>query len=241
MSWLAPFRLPRERVGQPLVGYKLAYPMLSADGTVLGFSGVSLGRCHVYGVVADGVCVQGGRHDPPGRFCDCGFYCLRSLEAAQALTCDPQYRSAVVLQVLASGRFIRYEKGLRYARQHVRVMRVGRCSCGGRASVLVDAGSGQPGWRQLRGTCEVCAGMSPALMLATAARLAGHGLRITTDDGWPATAAGPVAPLPAYPLEGHRHSDPDAEVTLLEAEASLLQARLDQLQEHVQRLSRPND
>lgn len=238
MSWLRSLRLPRERPSRPFDGYKLAYPMLSVDSTRVGFSGVSLGRSQVYGPVAEGVCIQSPRHHPPVRYCDCGFYCFHSLGAAQSLACDPQYRSAVVLEVLASGRYVRYEEGLRYSRQRVRVMRVGRCECGRPAEVLIDAGTGQVGWRRLVGACALCAGWRPALTLAAFARLAGHGLRVAPDDEERTGArAAAMTPLAAYRDDGP--ADPDRIVPLLTAEVALLQGRLDELQERLERLSRP--
>jgi hypothetical protein len=134
-DWLPVRRVPREQPSAPLRGHKLANPMVSADGTRAGFGGVTLGRTSVYGVVAHAECAQGGRHRSPSRWCDCGFYCVHTLDEARALACDPDYRYAVLLDVAVSGRFIRYERGLRYARQRIISLRIGRCACGHRAQV----------------------------------------------------------------------------------------------------------
>lgn len=210
------------------MGYKLAYPVVSADGTKVGFTGVSLGSSHVYDVVADGICVLSPRHHPPVRFCNCGFYSFTSVDSALALACDSRYRSAVLLEVLGSGRYVRYEEGLRCSRQRIRTVRVGRCSCGRAADVLVDAGTGQKGWRRLVGACTLCAGWRPALTLDAFARMAGHDLHVgRAEAGSDASGSGP------------EESDPDRMVPVLAAEVALLQARLDELQEHVDRLSHP--
>jgi hypothetical protein len=137
--------------------------MVSADGTRAGFAGVTLGRASVYGVVSDAECAQGGRHRCPSRWCDCGFYCVHTLADAQALACDPDYRYAVLLDIVASGRYIRYERGLRYARQRVTAVRVGRCACGHAARVFVETGSGTVGWRRLVAVCADCAGSRPTI------------------------------------------------------------------------------
>jgi hypothetical protein len=79
-------RLPQERPTVPPTGYKVAFPMLSGDGTRAGFRGVSLGGRIVYGALDDARCGYGRRHVSPARGCDCGFYCLHSAAEAQALT-----------------------------------------------------------------------------------------------------------------------------------------------------------
>ena len=91
--------------------------MLSSDGAAVGFNGVALGRSQVYGTVAEAVCVQSARHRCPSTWCDCGFYCFHEAEQARALACDEQYERSVLLEVLASGRYVSYELGLRYQRQ----------------------------------------------------------------------------------------------------------------------------
>ena len=130
-------------------GYKIAYPMVSADARRAGFNGVSLGGRQVYGTVADAECVQGPRHRSPSSWCDCGFYCFHERDEARALACDPQYAHSVVLDVLCSGRYFRYERGLRYARQTVRGVRVGRCDCGRAGAAFAGAPTGVVGWRRL--------------------------------------------------------------------------------------------
>jgi hypothetical protein len=166
-------RAPKERPTAPLRGYKLAHPMVSADGTRAGFSGVTLGRATVYGVVAEAECAQGGRHKSPSWRCDCGFYCVHALNDARALACDPDYRYAVLLDIAASGRFVRYERGLRYARQRINRVRVGRCGCGHPATVFVETGGESAGWRRLAAVCPHCASRRPELPLAAFSQLLG--------------------------------------------------------------------
>jgi len=223
---MARFRAPQERQAAPLPGYKLAHPMLSADGKRGGFSGVSLGRARVYGVVADAECAQGASHRSPARWCDCGFYSLHKLDDAQELTCDPDYRHAVLLEVLAAGRFFRYERGLRYARQRVTKVRVGRCGCGHAATLLADSGDGSIGWRRLMPVCAGCAGGRPLLSSETSARL---------------LAGPPVVPDPTGIVESPDIDDLDEQtlVPLLTAEVTLLQARLDAVQRELARLTQP--
>ena len=109
-----------ERPDRPFTGYKLAHAVLSADGTRAGFAGLTLGAHNVYGATADAMCVWNRRHLPPRRWCGCGFYCLHTLSDARSLGCATENRSALLLQVAASGSYIRYERGLRYSRQRVR-------------------------------------------------------------------------------------------------------------------------
>lgn len=219
-----PRRLARRRPehsDRPLVGYKLAYPMLSADGTRAGFSGVTVGRGHVYRPVDDALCVQGGRHSCPSRWCDCGFYCFHEIGAARDLACDPEHGEAVLLHVAASGRYRRYERGVRYARQRVRAVQLGRCSCGRPAQVLVDTGSGSVGWRRLVPACLLCGGVRPRVDLATFARLLGHGITVTTE-----------TPMVSEDIS------PAGHIAVLGAEMALLQARLDEMQSRLEALTR---
>ncbi len=215
-----PVRTRKERLTAPLRGYKLAHPMLSADGTRAGFAGVILGRSTVYDVVADAKCAQGERHKSPSRLCDCGFYCLHTLADARALACDPDYCYTVLLDVAASGRFLRYERGLRYARQRVSRVRVGRCACGQPATVFVETGSGTVGWRRLVAVCPACAGPRPGLSLAAFSRLLG-GVPVESDE-----------------TDSSLEQVADQElVPVLAAEIALLQARLDEVQRQLDRLA----
>jgi hypothetical protein len=209
----------REHSDQPLGGFKLAHPMLSADGTRIGFSGVTVGRGHVYRVVDDAVCVQGGKHNCPSRWCDCGFYCFHEQGTAEDLACDPEHRDAVLLQVAASGRYRRYERGLRYSRQRVKAVRIGRCRCGRAATGFADSGAGSVGWRRLVPSCVACAGARPRVDVTTFGRLAGAGVTVTC-----------TAP-PGEP------DNPAGLVALLSAEMSLLQARLDDMQARLENLT----
>jgi hypothetical protein len=236
-------RRRRESPGEPLPGFKLAYPMVSADGSRGGFSGVTIGRASVYGVIATAACAQGARHRSPSRWCDCGFYCLHSLEGARALACDPDYRYAVILEVAASGRFMRYERGLRYERQRITAVRAGRCGCGRPSGVLIETGTGLAGWRRLTPACASCAGHRPSLGFGEFAGLLG-GPPVTADgvtQPRPARAATPAAgeaPGPDGPAMDE--VDREALVPLLSAEVVLLQARLDEVQKQLARLTGGN-
>jgi hypothetical protein len=249
-GWLPVRRTPREQPTAPLRGFKLAHPMVSADGTRGGFGGVTLGRASVYGAVADAECAQGGRHPSPSRWCDCGFYCVHTLDDARSLACDPDYRYAVVLEVTASGRFMRYERGLRYAKQRVARVRVGRCGCGHAASTFVEAGSGSVGWRRMVAVCPGCAGSRPGLPLAGFSALLG-GVPVSQDD-----TAHPFDPVRPFDVSTSRGGSPDPRgtvgapagpsldatsheelVPLLAAEVALLQARLDEVQRQLVRLT----
>jgi hypothetical protein len=231
--WL-PAQLRKERPAAPLRGYKLAYPMVSADGAEGAFSGVTIGRGIVYRTVATAVCAQGAQHSSPSRWCDCGFYCVHSEAEARALACDPDYRYAMLLAVAASGRFLRYERGLRYARQRVTAVWAGRCGCGRPATMFTETGAGVSGWRQLAGSCAGCAGGRPGLSLDGFARLL---------DGPPVLPDGAAMPgQPAGPPAGPALDEVDREalVPVLTAEVALLQARLDEVQRQLARLTQPN-
>lgn len=230
-------RAASDDVAEAIPGFKIAYPMVSADGRSVGFNGVALGRTQVYGVVADAVCVQCVRHRCPSAWCDCGFYCFHDAAEARALACDSEYPGAVLLEVLASGRYISYELGLRYARQTVQAMRVGRCSCGRGAAAFAQGGEGVVGWRRLGAICALCAGTRPVISLDTFARLADPlgTLTVTPDAGVDDSAFAPLD----HGLDGSRQLEDAASVPLLSAEVALLQARLDELQRHLDHLTRP--
>ncbi|MGW2724943.1 hypothetical protein [Streptomyces sp. NPDC001492] len=213
-------RLPEERPTEPPTGYKIAHPVLSQDGTRAGFTGVSLGGALPYGVLADASCVYGLRHRAPHRRCDCGFHCVHDRAAAEALLCTAEHRAAVLLEVWVLGRYIRFERGFRYARQRVRTATVGPCVCGAVATALADAGWGRPGWRALAPSCAGCVRGRTSVSLASFARLAGEGLRVVAGSGAAADLAVP---------EG-------LGVPELVAEAALLQARLDWFQTQLGRL-----
>ncbi|MFD6493411.1 hypothetical protein ACFV99_25160 [Streptomyces sp. NPDC059944] len=210
-------RLPEEHPTEPPTGYKIAHPVLSQDGIRAGFTGVSLGEALPYGVLDDARCVYGRRHRAPHRRCDCGFHCVHTSAAAEAMLCTAEHRAAVLLEVSVLGAYIRFEKGFRYARQRVRTATVGPCACGAVAGALADAGWGRPGRRALTAACAGCVRGRTALSLASFARLAGEGLRVRATGG-PVTAAA------------------DLGVSELVAEAALLQARLDWFQGQLARL-----
>jgi hypothetical protein len=154
-----------ERPDRPFTGYKLAHAVLSADGGRAGFAGLTLGAHNVYGATADALCVWNRRHLPPRRWCGCGFYCLHALADARSLNCATENRSALLLQVAASGSYIRYERGLRYSRQRVVAVLDAQCSCGRPGTALGDAGSGLIGWRHLVPVCVRCTAGRPVLSL----------------------------------------------------------------------------
>ncbi|WP_242586034.1 hypothetical protein [Streptomyces sp. MST-110588] len=182
-------RLPQERPEQPPTGFKLAHPVLSHDGARAGFAGVSIGGALPYGFLDDARCVYGRRHRSPAPRCDCGFYCLHARDEALALACATEYRQAVLLEVTVLGAYIRFERGMRYARQRVRVARVGACACGLTPCAFVDAGWGRTGWRVLTAACAGCAVRrgAPGVAARTAVgfaefvRLGGGRLRIVAE------------------------------------------------------------
>ncbi|MDD7933407.1 hypothetical protein [Actinomycetospora straminea] len=206
--------------------------MISADSRRAGFNGVALGRSQVYGAVADAVCIQSPRHRCPSSWCDCGFYCFHALDDARDLACDPQYQHCVLLEVAASGRYVRYELGLRYARQTIRSVRLGRCGCGRAATALADGGPGIVGWRRLHPVCGLCAGPRPVLTPEAFGVLLGH-VPVRAEDG----ADDGFAPLAGLGSE----VDDATLVPLLSAEVALLQARLDQVQSRLEQLTHRSD
>ncbi|GAA2289220.1 hypothetical protein OKJ48_39730 [Streptomyces kunmingensis] len=212
-------RLPDERPTEPPTGYKIAHPVLDADGGCAGFLGVSLGAAAPYRVLDEARCVYGRRHRAPHRRCDCGFHCVHERRVAAGLLVQAEYRKAVLLEVSVLGSYIRFERGFRYERQRVRTATVGPCPCGATASVLADAGWGRDGRRVLEAACGGCAGGRRRWTLDTFARLAGDGLTV-----WAEPGTGPVGPAPDMPE--------------LVAEAALLQARLDWFQGQLSRLGR---
>jgi hypothetical protein len=215
-------RLPEEHPTEPPTGYKIAHPVLSQDGTRAGFTGVSLGGALPYGVLADASCVYGLRHRAPHRRCDCGFHCVHDRTTAEALLCTAEHRTAVLLEVSVLGRYIRFERGFRYARQRVRTATVGPCTCGTVAAALADAGWGRPGWRALAPSCAGCLRGRTSVSPAGFARLAGEGLRVVAGHGLLLT----VEPGASEGLG----------VPELVAEAALLQARLDWFQSQLAQL-----
>jgi hypothetical protein len=229
-------RTAQERPGRPYTGFKLAHAVLAAEDGRAGFAGLSIGAQRVYGTVAEASCVWSQRHLPPRRRCGCGFYCLNSLAEARALSCATTNRMAVMLEVVASGRFIRYERGLRYSRQRVRAVRVGPCGCGRAAAGLTDAGQGLVGWRCLRPSCATCAAGRPLVTFGSLASRLGGRIPVTADegaDGW----AGQITGAPTRPGVPSPDGPPDAEaIAALGAEIALVHARLDHLQTQLSRL-----
>jgi hypothetical protein len=205
-----------ERPDQPFTGFKLAHAVLSADGFAAGFAGLTLGAGQVYRVSAEAACVWNVRHAPPHRRCGCGFYCLYAEADARALACATANRSALLLEVVASGRYIRYERGIRSSRQRVRAIKDARCGCGRPGTALADAGTGLVGWRHLTPVCGTCAADRPALSLPDFAARLGAPVRV---DQVPAAVPGGPAPVVD-----------ESPLAVLTAEIALLHARLDDLQ-----------
>jgi hypothetical protein len=211
-------RLPEEQPSVPPTGYKVAFPMLSWDGTRIGFRGVSLGGRIVYGIVDDAQCGYGRRHRPPSRGCDCGFYALHAADEAQALTCATGCHEAVVIRVDVLGAYTRYERGFRYARQRVRAVKAGVCvRCGRPAEGFTLDGTGIPGWRALRASCLPCAAGLRVLTLPEFARIAGSRITVASDATDRTVVTAGLLPQ-------------------LAAEAAFLQARLDHFQACLSRL-----
>ncbi|MGH3251769.1 MAG: hypothetical protein ACRDOI_36930 [Trebonia sp.] len=213
-----------EHPDRPFTGYKLAHAVLSADGARTGFAGLTLGATSVYGVISDACCVWNHRHAPPRRWCGCGFYCLHALADARAMACATENRAALLLEVAASGRYIRYERGLRYSRQRVRAILDAQCACGRPSAALADAGSGLIGWRHLAPVCDTCTRGRPSLTLKDfAARL----------DGTVAVATRPLGTSFTPEVSGARDGSAaaaESPIAILTAEIALLHARLDDLQ-----------
>jgi hypothetical protein len=217
-------RAAAERPDRPFAGFKLAHAVLASGDGRAGFTGLSMGAQRVYEVTAEASCIWTGRHDPPRRRCSCGFYCLNSLAEARALSCATENRDAVLLEVAASGRFIRYERGLRYSRQRVRAVRVGPCWCGRPARGLVDAGRGLVGWRCLMPACAACGASRHVVTFGGFAARLGGLVPVTPDEGapsWPGQAGDGLADAAA--------------IAALGAEIALVHARLDHLQAQVNR------
>jgi hypothetical protein len=167
------------------------------------------------------------RHAPPRRWCGCGFYCLHDLADARSLACATENRSALILEVTASGRYIRYERGLRYSRQRVRAVLDAQCTCGRPGAALADAGSGLIGWRHLAPVCDSCTAGRPALTLREfTARLDGT-VRVGT-----LLSSTPLALSVSRQRVPRELPDGAGEppIAVLAAEIALLHARLDDLQ-----------
>jgi hypothetical protein len=157
------------------------------------------------------------------------------------MACETNHRPAVLLEVAVSGSFIRYEDGLRYARQRVRGVRVGRCRCGRPATKLIDSGSGLAGWRRLEPTCADCGGWSAALKFDAFAELLGETVKVSSDlEPTPSATdvgGGPIAVPAATSDPALDTTEAEPSLALVAAEAALLQARLDELQRQLTRLS----
>ena len=216
-----------EHPDRPFTGYKLAHAVLSADGATAGFAGLTLGAASVYGAVGDASCVWNRRHAPPRRWCGCGFYCLHDLADARSLACATENRSALILEVTASGRYIRYERGLRYSRQRVGAVLDAQCACGRPGAALADAGSGLIGWRHLAPVCDSCTAGRPALTLREfTARLDGTVRVGTLLSSTPLALSVTRPPVPRELPDGAG----EPPIAVLAAEIALLHARMDDLQ-----------
>ncbi|ODU05605.1 MAG: hypothetical protein ABS81_07155 [Pseudonocardia sp. SCN 72-86] len=220
----------REFSTAPLTGFKIAVPVISADGATTAFRGVGAGRARVYRAVDDAVCVNNSRHAVPHPLCRCGFYCLHTMSAARDLTCVPENRDTVVLEVAASGRYRRHELGLRYAHQRVRTVWTGRCRCGRAAELFVDSGGGRLGWRELVARCAGCAGERPTLTRDSFAALTGDDtLRAHADR----------EPLRRFETATTTETPARAGDAVVDAELAVINARIDELHTQVEDLLRP--
>jgi hypothetical protein len=145
---------------------------------------------------------------------------------AQALGCATENRAALLIEVAASGRYIRYERGLRYSRQRVRVISGCWCGCGNPGTALADAGTGLVGWRHLTPICDRCAVGRRALRLTEFAALLDGPVQVEIPAADPQAAdmtAGSGVPAQESPY------------AVLSAEIALLHARLDDLQSRLDR------
>jgi hypothetical protein len=234
-----------ERPDKPFTGFKLARAVLSADAGSAGFAGLTIGADQVYGPVAEASCVWNPRHAPPRRWCGCGFYCLHALADARSLGCATENRSALLLEVAAAGRYIRYERGLRYSRQRVRSIKHAWCGCGRAGTALADAGSGLVGWRHLDPVCERCAAGRPVLRMAEFATLVGGHVSV---EPVPAVAGAGAMGVAGWPDAGPAGTGSagtgsantaeriaESPIAVLTAEIALLHARLDDLQARFER------
>lgn len=224
--------LPEEHPSGPVLGHKLAYPLLSADRRTAGFKGVWSSAQPVYQVRDTAVCFWNERHRPPHRRCGCGFYCFHSLDAARAMACEGQYRLTVILAVEVSGRFIRHEHGFRYSNQRVLAVQLNRCPCGRPANVLVDSGNGTTGWLQLQPSCVRCGASKELITPSAFGALLGDPTLVAPGDD---AASG-------EPLDQIADSSPVSDreaLSVLAAEVALLQARVDTLQAQLSRLTSP--
>ena len=181
-----------ERPDRPFTGYKLAHAVLSADGATASSRASRWARPASTAPSVTGLRVE-PRHAPPRRWCGCGFYCLHDLADARSLACATENRSALILEVTASGRYIRYERGLRYSRQRVRAVLDAQCACGRPGAALADAGSGLIGWRHLAPVCDSCTAGRPALTLQGVHRAPGRHR----------SASGHCCRAPRWALERH--------------------------------------
>lgn len=222
-----------ERPDRPFTGFKLARAVLSADGSGAAFTGLTLGAAQVYGAVAEASCVWNSRHVPPRRRCGCGFYCLHSLEQAQALGCVTGNRQALLLEVTACGQYIRYELGLRYSRQRVRAIRDCRCACGRPGTALADAGTGLVGWRHQAPICDHCAAAGPGGPSRPVLRMADFAARLGGSVLVEPTAV--TAGLADARSEDAEPRVAESPIAVLTAEITLLHARLDDLQSRFER------
>ncbi|MFC5209187.1 hypothetical protein ACFPM0_21825 [Pseudonocardia sulfidoxydans] len=135
-----------------------------------------------------------------------------------------------------SGRYRRYEQGLRFEHQRVRKVWTGRCECGRAAEVFTDSGDGVMGWRQLSPCCASCAAGKPVLPLPTFAQLTGQDGVVAAVDRQPlrhfCSQSGLFFTDDRVVAEGNLPGrDP-----LLDAELAVVNARLDELQRQLSRL-----
>lgn len=121
----------RKNASAKLIGYKRANLRISSNNNIV------LQSMHGRGLTAldaNAKCdytsygfATSSLHSAPDWGCDCGFYAYDNVQDAVEHTHDP---STVLIKVVISGKYIRYQLGWRYAHQRVTEVIVGRCSAG---------------------------------------------------------------------------------------------------------------
>lgn len=135
----------RKNANAKLVGYKRAGLFLDSNNNIVLTSMHGRGNT---ALDADATCSYtsygfsgASLHAAPDWNCDCGFYAYDDAQQAVEHSSDP---SNVLLKVVLSGKYVRYQFGWRYAHQRVTEVVVGRCSasyrCEQSATAFVKTG-----------------------------------------------------------------------------------------------------
>lgn len=121
----------RKNASAKLVGYKRAGLWADSDDNVLLMSMHGRGTT---ALDADATCSYNSygfgtfsTHVVPDWSCECGFYAYDDIRDAVDHSSDP---STVLLKVVISGKYVKYQFGWRYAHQRVTEVIVGRCAWG---------------------------------------------------------------------------------------------------------------